>query len=265
MYVVCRVREARKVAERVVEFALELDRNVEAVPGQFVMLWAPGVGEIPLSVADLEGRVMKLLVAKRGRVTTYLHENLREGHRAFLRGPYGRGFTLGESGRVLLVGGGYGAAPLLFAAKELAKRGVEVIAALGFKSSSDVLLLKEFETYCDEVYISTETGEVGRKGLVTDLVDELLSAKSVDKVLACGPEAMEYELVCKALKRGVRVEASLERLIKCGIGLCGSCVLEPLGLRVCKDGPVFDGGVLARLEDFGRYWRDRAGRRIPIE
>jgi dihydroorotate dehydrogenase electron transfer subunit len=67
-----------------------------------------------------------------------------------------------------------------------------------------------------------------------------------------------------ARSKGVPFEASLERYMRCAVGVCGSCVLEPLGLRVCRDGPVFSGEVLSRVEDLGRWWRDADGRLVPL-
>ncbi|MEM2217337.1 MAG: hypothetical protein QW731_03010, partial [Thermofilaceae archaeon] len=71
-------------------------------------------------------------------------------------------------------------------------------------------------------------------------------------------------VVHMAIKAGIKVQASLERLMKCGIGICGSCALEPQGLLVCRDGPVFNGHELIQLDDFGKWWWNASGKRIPL-
>ena len=114
-----------------------------------------------------------------------------------------------------------------------------------------------------EVSIATEDGSAGEKGLVTELSKQLLGEGRFDLILTCGPERMMREVVRQGLEHGVRVQASLERYMKCGFGVCGSCVLDPLGLRVCVDGPVFDGALLMKTE-FGELKRDASGARVPV-
>ncbi|MCD6358105.1 MAG: dihydroorotate dehydrogenase electron transfer subunit [Thermoproteales archaeon] len=263
MYLRARVREVRQLCEGVREYVLELPSELRSSPGQYVMVWVPRVGEIPISVAGEEGRELRLVIARKGRVTSYIHEHVTEGSQLFIRGPLGKGFTL-RRGAALLVAGGYGAAPLLHLASALAKVGAHVVVALGFRDKERSMLVREFEEVADEVVVATEDGSLGYRGLVTDLAFRIMAESRYDVIYTCGKEQMMAKVVRRALEAGVEVQASLERLIKCGIGVCGSCALEPLGLRVCVDGPVFDGRVLVQLEDFGRWWRDAAGRRVPI-
>jgi len=253
------VVRVRPLTPRVREYIVDLG-GFEARPGQFVMLWDPGVGEIPLSVAGVrEG--LRLVVARRGRVTSHLHGILGPGSRVHLRGPYGRGFSFDGVRRALIVGGGYGVAPLLYLAERLSERGAELDVLLGFRTGDDVMYVEEFGRLASSVSVATEDGSYGVRGLVTDL---LPGEADYDAVYTCGREAMMVKVVRWCLGRGLRVEASLERLVRCGIGICGSCALEPLGLRVCSDGPVFEGRTLAMLEDFGRYWRGPSGVRVEI-
>lgn len=245
-------------------YFLALEKRLGSKPGQFIMLWVPGVGEIPLSVTDEEDKKVLLVIARKGRVTTFIHNNVRPGSVMYLRGPLGRGFQVNSDSRALIVGGGCGAAPLLFLTKMLVRNRSQVTVALGFKDRDSVMLVEEFLKYTKDVYVATEDGSVGVRGTVIDLMEKLVSDGAYDFVYTCGKEAMMKAVVSKAIDMGLEVEASLERLVKCGLGICGSCSLEPLGLRVCADGPVFKGRVLTQLDDFGRWWRDASGRRVPL-
>ena len=260
----CKVIEVVNASSRVKVYKLEPLREISATPGQFLMVWLPRVGEIPISVAGLEGGELLLAIARRGKVTSTIHETVGEGSRLYVRGPYGRGFTLKGVRRALLVSGGCGIAPLRLLAEVLNRRDVECTAIAGFNSASEVFFVRDLEAYCSSVTLLTTDGSAGARGSAVDALFPAISRIKPDVIYTCGPELMMVRVVELALAKGVRVEASLERYVKCGIGLCGSCVLEPLGLRVCKDGPGFSGELLAKLKDFGRWWRGADGRTRPI-
>ena len=246
-YVSGKVTEIRRLTEDIKEYAITLDEIPSPKPGQFTMLWIPRVGEIPLSFADAEKIVVKFIIARVGRVTGFIHEKIKKGSQVFIRGPLGRGFTQASGGKCLLIAGGYGLAPLHFLAKELRKSGCEVKALLGFKSDDEIFYRTEFEKLC-EVELSVEEGESGFRGTVVDLFESVLEEDGeYDRVYVCGKEAMMLKIIRECVNRGTPVEASFERYVKCGVGVCGSCAIEPLGLRVCKDGPVFGGEVIAEL------------------
>lgn len=265
MYLSATATDAAFICEDVARYTLLLERPLMSTPGQFVMVWIPRVGEIPISVALERGNEVLFVVARKGRVTGYMLSSVRIGSRIFIRGPLGRGFNTTGVKRALVVGGGVGAAPLLYLCKTLAQAGVEVVVALGFRSARCCILVEDIARYASEVHVATEDGSRGMRGTAVDLASKLVASSRFDKVYACGKEIMLKQVVDIARAHKIPVEASLERLVKCGIGLCGACVLEPLGLRVCSDGPVFDGETLAQLEDFGRWWRDGAGRKIPLQ
>ena len=224
-------------------------------PGQFCMVWLPGAEEIPISFSGYWNGIVRLSVARVGETTRKMHL-LRKGQRLFLRGPFGRGFRL-EGGSFLLVGGGYGMAPLIFAGHTLRKKKLKFI--IGARTREELLFVKEAREL-GEVCISTEDGSEGERGLATDLLER--ENGSYDWVLTCGPEPMMARVLEFCRKKGWRAQLCLERYMKCGFGLCGSCVLDP-GLRVCVDGPVFEDGELEKTE-FGRTGRDASGRRQPI-
>ncbi len=241
---------------------ISLEGELGARPGQYVMAWVPKVGEIPISVArEVEGRTW-FLVARVGRVSSAIH-SLDVGDRLWIRGPYGRGFTVPSRGEVALVGGGYGIAPLTHLADTIRRRGggdVVVHLYAGFRSADEVMLEDLLADLSDELVVSTDDGSRGLRGFITEHV----RYDGLDRVYTAGPEAMMVRVVSEAVRRGIEVEASLERLIRCAVGLCGACVLGPQGLLVCRDGPVFDGPTLMASDDFGRYWRDFDGRRVPV-
>jgi dihydroorotate dehydrogenase electron transfer subunit len=112
------------------------------------------------------------------------------------------------------------------------------------------------------VMVSTDDGSKGFHGTVVALVDEMLTKRSYDQVIACGPEKMLYYLLQTCMKHGVECQMSLERFMKCGSGLCGSCAID--GKRVCADGPVFFGREINEMLEFSRSKRDEAGRIIKL-
>jgi len=226
------LREVWDVARDVKAF--RFDKKLDFTPGQFVMVWLPGVGEKPFSLAWEDFIVVKRV----GPFTNRLFE-LKEGDYIWIRGPYGRGFEpKGE--KTALVGGGIGIPPLYAFAKW--NRGkFEKITLIYGARSKDELALMDVENYVDEVIITTDDGSAGIKGFPTDVLVERKG--DFDQVYACGPEPM-----LKAVLRVMNyenVQVSAERYMKCGIGVCGSCNLGKY--LVCRDGPVFDGFQLRGL------------------
>lgn len=232
---------------------LILDGSMEALPGQFVFAWIPGVGEKPFSLAF--NNPVTLLVKKVGPVSSKIVE-LKEGDSILLRGPYGNSYVPSEGTN--LVGGGSGVAPVYFIAKMFKER---INAAyVGGKSQSDLPLYDDLKEMV-EVKAATEDGSLGIKGVVTDV----LEVEGAKEFFNCGPEPMlvkAAEMEVKSVDAN-RIFCSIERYTKCGVGICGSCAMD--GLRTCVDGPVFPYSVLRSGRDFGRWKRAPSGRRISIE
>ncbi len=207
--------------------AIELESGMEFQPGQFVMVWLPRVGEKPFSLAW-----NNLLVVKRvGRFTSKLFE-LKEGDPLWIRGPYGSGFFVRGSS-AMMVAGGIGIPPIYALIRKSRKRLRRIVLVYGARSDSDIVLL-DAPSYADELRIATEDGSLGVKGVVTDLMNDY---SEFDQVYACGPEGMIKAVLEKTEYKNVQV--SVERFMKCGIGVCGSCALGKY--LVCRDGPVFRG------------------------
>jgi dihydroorotate dehydrogenase electron transfer subunit len=213
---------------------LEFELRLAAAPGQFVMVWLPGVDEKPFSLVEADP--VTLTVVQVGPFTERLRR-LQAGQTLYLRGPLGNGFSLAGE-RPLLIAGGCGAAPLALLAKRLRQAGRAVTVALGAATRDELLLADRFRALGACVQVSTEDGSSGRRGLVTELAAERLASREHDRVYACGPAAMlpTVEDLCRA--HGVPGELSWEAHMRCAIGVCGSCDRGD-GLLVCRDGPVF--------------------------
>jgi dihydroorotate dehydrogenase electron transfer subunit len=133
---------------------------------------------------------------------------------------------------------------------------------IGARTSEELIFVQRAKAASKEVHISTDDGSSGRKGTVVDMAIEHLAKKSYEVVLGCGPERMLVALRRACEEAKVPCQLSLERYMKCGTGLCGSCAID--GLRVCADGPVFEGSELGRLPEFGTSKRDECGRPIRL-
>jgi dihydroorotate dehydrogenase electron transfer subunit len=244
-------------------FTFEDKLCAKAEPGQFLMLWIPGVDEIPLSILNVakDGTVF-IAVKEAGEATQTLHE-MKAGEIIGVRGPFGNSFTA-KKGKILMVGGGTGIAPLLFLARKTIST-TKPIFVIGAKTEEELLFLDDLKMLCgnENVVPATEDGSCGFSGLCTEPLQQLMAKERFDAVCTCGPELMVRKVFDFAEKQGLNLEASLERLMRCAIGLCGSCVVG--GYRVCKDGPVFTSKQLREIkEEFGFSKRDFDGRKIGL-
>jgi len=229
-----------------------VDHSFVFSPGQFVMVWVPGVDEIPMALSSEN----TITVQKAGDATSAMFE-LGKGDKLGLRGPFGNGFTKGE--RLLAIAGGVGAAPLL----PLARADCVMTLLLGAKTEKELLFVDQLDE-CTDVLIATDDGSLGLHGFVTSLMDDL-NLGTYDRIAVCGPEVMMRAVLARVEEKGIahKTEFSLHRYMKCGVGVCGSCCIDPSGLRVCRDGPVFSGDLLLKSE-FGHYMRDASGRKKAL-
>lgn len=220
----------------------------KAQPGQIVHLIC-GEGTLlrrPLSVCEtVDDDKIRLCFEVRGKGTKWLSERT-PGELLDIIGPYGKGFSQGVEGRVLLVGGGIGIYPLVFAGK----RNKNAKALLGFRNAGLINSVELFEnnnTACDVI---TDDGSNGRKGLVTDLLRNELQSEGADLVCVCGPKPMMAAVAALCEEFNIRCEVSMEERMGCGVGACLACVCKTQFVdndkrgehykRVCIDGPVFD-------------------------
>ena len=242
---------------RTLVFSDEIMANV--LPGQFAMVWIPGINELPMSIMiSQESGKAAFTVRKHGPASTGLF-NISKGQQIGIRGPYGNSFDLKE-GKLLLVGGGTGLVPMM-RLLSFVKPTDDVTVLIGAKSKDEVFFEELSNTLLQnnphKILVSTDDGSYGEKGFVTDLVEKLVSENQYDGVYVCGPEIMMYKTVQSAHSRNIFVQASLERMMKCGVGICGSCCVgEDL---VCRDGTIFDGEHLSKNKEFGNSHRNKAG------
>ncbi|MDP2624687.1 MAG: dihydroorotate dehydrogenase electron transfer subunit [Candidatus Peregrinibacteria bacterium] len=239
-----------------------LDISVGAQPGQFVMVWIPRLNEKPFSVAFDDGKQLELSIATVGGFTQELFK-MQVGDQLGVRGPYGKPFYYEDNEHIAVVGGGYGAAPLYFLAHEAVNRGCTVEFFVGARSS-ELLMFTERAAALNNttVHVATDDGSSGFKGYNATLLSELIEGgMQLDRMLTVGPELMMKAVSNLALEQNVPCQVSVERYMKCGFGMCGQCVIDDSGMATCMEGPVMD-HVLAREQvEFGKYHRDRVGRK----
>jgi dihydroorotate dehydrogenase electron transfer subunit len=237
-----------------------LENKIHFQSGQFVMVWIPDVDEIPMSVSSWDPPEMGVTVRSIGEATQAL-VSLSKGDWIGIRGPFGNPFTM-KSKSALVVGGGVGIAPLRPLVYNLLHAGSEVTLVIAAKAKDELIYLQEFENLKHpnfKVEIATDDGSIGFKGFATDAVAKLVDENEYDTMYTCGPEVMMAGLHDIAGKSKISFQASLERFMKCGCGICGTCAMDPSGQLVCRDGPVFTGEQLVGLTDFGKYHRDAVG------
>ena len=243
----CNVRVLRQKA-----VASDIRRLTVALPkegprphaGQFYMLRCWGAAETPvlsrpISVNDVDERegTLTFLYQIKGEGTQKL-AHLAWGQTLTLTGPCGNGFDVAAAaaaGRVAVVGGGIGVAPLLLLCRELAAAGCKPELYAGFRDAP--YALEDFLPYCAAISVATDSGAVGYHGLVTGI----LHPEEFDLVLTCGPNVMMQGVYRLCAEKGVPCLASLERKMACGLGACLGCTCHTkVGPKtVCQDGPVF--------------------------
>lgn len=223
---------SNKIYKLVIEYA---GSNEEIKPGQFFMLKTLDNSFLlprPISVNDTGDKTVTFLYRVEGIGTTVISKMKgNEEIQAF--GPLGNGFDISKlTGKIAVVGGGIGIAPLLFLTKKLDKRA-DVF--LGFKDN--VYISEEFERYANNTVIVTEDGGIGKKGFVTDYIN----FGNYDTVVTCGPEIMMKKIVERCRDKNVKCFVSLEKRMACGLGACLGCTVETVNgnKRACKDGPIF--------------------------
>jgi dihydroorotate dehydrogenase electron transfer subunit len=264
-----RIVEIRRETPLVKTFVFDTD--IDAQPGQFIMLWIPGVDEKPMSIAGM--RPLTISVARVGPATAALHD-LNVGDYVGWRGPFGRPFTLEQDRPALLVAGGYGSAPLYMLAQQAQAHHMDLTVAIGARVADELLYAELFEALWVRLLLSTNDGSLGVKGFVTEAIRQEFLADDAPRranlqpsisnltIYACGPEPMLLALYHLGRAQGWHGQLSVERYMKCGFGVCGQCALDDL--LVCVDGPVLTLDQLESKRDFGHFHRGPTGRRLEI-
>ena len=256
----------------------------KARPGNFLLVWVPfpanGVidqnydldqlDQLPMSIsfADPQKGIVGITVENVGPTTSEMHKHVENSLFGVI-GPRGNSFTI-EGDRCILVSGGTGVAPLQYLTNTLAKKGKKIIGIVGFKTKTEMFFIDKMREVCGELTVVTEDGSYGKRGMVTEFLPRIMEQQRkqslIDRsevvVYCCGPELMMKKVLELCKNFHFSSQFSLERYIHCGIGMCGFCAFD--GLRVCKDGPVFSGRQLEKIEDFGTLRRRASGRKEPI-
>lgn len=224
----------------------------QALPGQFIDVQVSSSGgsdpllRRPFSLyRRFPNGNYSLVYRVVGRGTAALAK-LRPGDSVNILGPLGRGFSeVAGAGRVALVGGGVGVPPVLFLAQHLHGKA-DMKAILGFGTGELAFGASEFADLGVETTLTTVDGSLGRKGMVTEPLNELLAGGWCEVIYACGPKPMLAAVAALSDRFGIPAQLSFEESMACGVGACLSCVLPVKSEggvtyhRVCNEGPVFD-------------------------
>ncbi|MCP8304389.1 MAG: dihydroorotate dehydrogenase electron transfer subunit [archaeon] len=259
---IVKVLDVREESQTVRSLIFEDDPCSKAKPGQFVMVWILGVDEIPMSISMTKADGLAgFTVRKVGEASAALFD-MKVGSLLGVRGPYGKHFT-NIIGDVMIVGAGTGLAPLMPLSEVLTQNLSSIYMIIGGKTIDEFVFVDRARATLSktksEIIITTEDGSYGTKGLATDAMEPILKERQIDMIYTCGPELMIKKVLEIAQEFSVPIQASLERIMKCGIGICGSCCIGRY--RVCKDGPVFDSPKLEEIiDELGSFKRDHSGR-----
>ena len=215
----------------------------ESKPGQFMHIKC-GHSRIlrrPISICDIESDKITFVFEVKGEGTKWL-AGRKTNQKLDILGPLGNGFTFNEE-KLLIVGGGLGTPPMLFAAKAAKQKPT---AILGFRDKSRVILTDEFKAVCDEVFVTTDDGSAGIHGAVTKHLEKLLKTGEYCAVMSCGQLLMQKAVADMCAAYNIPCQVSLEERMGCGVGACLVCACAVNGengkemSRACVDGPVYD-------------------------
>lgn len=239
--------------------------SYSAQPGQFLMVWIPRIEEIPMSVMiNSRESFAAVTIRKFGIGSTSLFER-KKGDLIGIRGPYGNRFKLRkEYEKILIIGGGTGLVPLLRLASVAINKKIKITIVMGARTKKEVLFEKLTRSVITDtpssLFVCTDDGSYGIKGTNVSEMTKIVRNEKFDCVYTCGPELMMKAVVDIANQNSIPVQASLERYMKCGIGICGSCCLD--SSLICQDGTIFNGMQLSKMLEFGCTYRDKDGQKI---
>jgi len=249
VFQLAKVEDNRAVNPGVFQLILHSpDVAAEALPGQFVMLGLSGLNRDPLlkrpySIAGAEKGTGKVRIIYRvvGRGTEGLSHK-QPGEMLEIIGPLGHGFDIAGK-KTLLVGGGMGLAPLLFAAQTICPGSLEVLA--GGRSKNEMFWQDLFQSSCNKIHITTDDGTFGACGTCVDILPQIARGGEFDSILTCGPLPMLRGVAAYAIEHNIPCQVSLEQHMACGFGACLTCTCATKNggnAQVCKHGPVFKAG-----------------------
>lgn len=256
-----KILDKKYFSEKVVQLEVEAPLIAKArKPGNFVIVRVGEKGErmpLTISAADAKKGSITLVVQKMGVSSTKLC-NLNVGDCITdLVGPLGKATHIEKVGTVLACGGGVGVAPLLPIVQGFKEAGNRVVSVLAARSKELVILEDEIRKYSDEVIVMTDDGSYGKKGLVTEGMEEVIKREKVDMAVTIGPAVMMKFCALLTRKYEIPTIASLNAIMVDGTGMCGACRVTVGGQTkfTCVDGPEFD----AHQIDFDEMMRRLGG------
>ena len=235
-------------------FKIRSERISQAYrPGMFVILWLPDIDFLPMSISNIEGNLIEITVQKIGEGTTKLFD-LKVGDSIGIRGPFGNSWNYEDASNILIVGGGMGIAAITSLVEPLKLNRKNVFVTIGAQDKISLIFADRLIELIPNTTCSTDDGSFGRKCYVTDTIEDILTSNNIDLIITCGPEVMMKKVLDLAESKNIEIQASLERKMKCGVGLCGSCCIgADNDISVCKDGPIFNREQLKKIPQFGQY------------
>ena len=234
-------------SEKVAKFVIEAPEIAKSrKPGNFVIIRLDEKGErVPLTIAgaDIEKGTINIVVQSIGVTSTKLLQKFNAGDSILdVVGPLGTPTHIEKCGTLLAAAGGVGIAPMLPIIEANKKAGNKVITIIAGRSKDLIILEEEARKHSDEVYIWTDDGSYGSKGLVTQGMEEIINREKVNKAIVIGPAIMMKFASLTTQKYNIPTEASLNTIMVDGTGMCGACRVTVGGETkfVCVDGPEFD-------------------------
>lgn len=236
---------------------LFFDYDLSCQPGQFVMLWIPGIDEKPFAISYYSKHEFGITIEVKGPFS-FKAANLKKGDLVGIRGPFGNFFNYKKYSYNAVVAGGCGLASL---ATLVEKLPLNTCFIHGARSKNLLLYLDRFDI---KRQFCTDDGSFGYKGFVTDVFENSIKlGQKFEMVYACGPEVMMYNVFNICQKNKIPCQISLERYMRCGFGICGACVCNDQ--IVCKDGPVFNSDKLCNMDNFNKSALLRSGRELEMK
>jgi len=263
----CRIRSVTPHNSRDIHFVVEAPRGFAPEPGQFVMVSLPGIGEAPFSLAALPGEgasdgTFEMLIRRIGRLTNLITQQ-QAGDVLYVRGPYGRRVEWDqfEDTSLILLAGGLGLAPLRsFVRRALGRRDrfKRIDLLVGARSPDELLFRTDLLAWAardDDVHVhltvdAAREGWDGRIGVITSLLDGLALDSAATVAFLCGPPVMYRHCLRRLLAMGFyehNLWLTLERRMKCGLGLCGNCQVD--GHYLCGEGPLVNWREVRHLRE----------------
>ena len=258
--VIVKIKEIIQETPTIKTFVFDWDMQKYGTPnpGEFVMVWN-FKNEKPMSISQINDNELAISVKNIGEFTSQLHD-LNVGDEIGVRGSYGNGFNNSfVDKKILAIGGGVGMAPINAIASDLVKKGnsVDVVAAAVTKD--ELLFTESLNELGANIYPCTDDGSFGFEGFATDCTLSLLEDSTYDYAFVCGPEIMMKGIFDILEDVSIPAQYSLERYMKCALGVCGQCCVDSEGWRICVEGPVFENDKIKKISEFGKYRRDASG------